>query len=78
MNKEEFLRLLKEALEFQDIDLEISTDLTKIEAYDSMAVMAIIAFADENFSKRLTAKQLTTITTVSTLMELIGMENFSD
>ena len=78
MKKEEFLRLLKEAREFQDINLEVTTDLTKIEAYDSMAVMAIIAFADENFSKRLTAKQLTAITTVANLMELIGLENFTD
>jgi acyl carrier protein len=78
MKKEEFLRLLTEALEFQDIDLQTSTDLTKIESYDSMAVMAIIAFVDENFSKRLTAKQLTTITRVGDLMELIGMENFTD
>jgi acyl carrier protein len=78
MKKEEFLRLLKEALEFQDIELQIETNLTKIESYDSMAVMVIIAFADEHFSKRLTAKQLTTITTISNLMELIGMENFSD
>lgn len=78
MKKEEFPTLLKEALEFHDVDLQISTDLTKIEAYDSMAVMAIIAFVDENFSKRITAKQLTTISTVRSLMELIGMENFSD
>lgn len=78
MKKEEFPNLLKEALELQDTDLQISTDLTKLEAYDSMAVMAVIAFVDENFSKRLTAKQLATITTVGNLMELIGMENFSD
>ncbi len=77
MKKEEFLRLLKEALEFQDIDLQTATDLRKIEAYDSMAVMAVIAFVDENFSKRLTAKQLAAISTVGDLMELIGMENFS-
>ena len=78
MKKEEFLTLLTEALELQDIALQVSTDLTKIESYDSMAVMAVIAFADENFSKRLTAKQLSTITRVSDLMELIGMENFTD
>lgn len=78
MKKQEFPSLLAEALEFQNIDLQLSTDLTKIEAYDSMAVMAIIAFVDENFSKRLTAKQLAGIKTVGNLMELIGLENFSD
>jgi acyl carrier protein len=43
-----------------------------------MAIMGVIAFVDEHFSKRLTAKQLATITTVENLMELIGMENFTD
>jgi acyl carrier protein len=78
MKKEEFPKLLKEALEFQDVELQISTNLKNIEAYDSMAVMGVIAFVDEHFSKRLTAKQLVTITTVANLMELIGMENFTD
>jgi acyl carrier protein len=78
MKKDEFPKLLKEALEFHDLDLQFSTDLTKIEAFDSMSIMAIIAFVDENFSKRFTAKQLETITTVKSLMDLIGIENFSD
>jgi acyl carrier protein len=78
MKKEEFPILLKEALEFEDTDLQISTNLTRLEAYDSMAIMGVIAFVDEHFSKRLTAKQLATITTVENLMELIGMENFTD
>jgi acyl carrier protein len=78
MKKEEFPTLLKEALEFEDTDLQISTNLTRLEAYDSMAIMGVIAFVDEHFSKRLTAKQLATVTTVENLMELIGMENFTD
>ncbi|MEI7663284.1 MAG: phosphopantetheine-binding protein [Bacteroidota bacterium] len=78
MKKEEFLRLLQEALEFQGIELRESTMLKGIEGYDSMSVMTVIAFVDEHFSKRLTAKQLAEITTVGTLMELVGIENFSD
>lgn len=78
MKKEEFLRLLQEALEFQGIELRESTMLKGIEGYDSMSVMTVIAFVDEHFSKRLTAKQLAEITTEGTLMELVGIENFSD
>ena len=76
MKRSEFPALLQEALELS-VELKESTDLTKVEGYDSMSVMAIFAFADENFSKRLTAKQLSGITTVATLMDLIGMENFT-
>ena len=78
MKKEEFLRLLQEALEFQGVELRETTVLKGIEGYDSMSVMSVIAFVDEHFSKRLTAKQLAEITTVRTLMELVGDENFSD
>jgi acyl carrier protein len=43
-----------------------------------MAVLAIIAFVDEQFSKRLTAKQLNEIGTVRSLMNLIGMDQFTE
>ena len=77
MNKENFFSMLKEALEFENIVFQESTNLTAIEGYDSMAIMTLIAFADEHFSKKLTAKQLASVTTIHSLMELIGIENFS-
>ena len=74
----EFIEKLKEALEFEDVDLTHNTNLKTIEGYDSMSVMTIIAFVDENFSRKLTAKQLASITTIDSLKELIGHDCFSD
>ena len=78
MNTQDFIEKLKEALEFEEIEITENTNLKQIEGYDSMSIMTIIAFVDENFSKKLTAKQLASITTVKSLKELIGQEDFSD
>jgi acyl carrier protein len=78
MTTQEFIMKLKEALEFEKVNMTVDTNLKNIEGYDSMAIMSIIAFADEHFSKKLTAQQLASITTVRSLMELIGSEHFSD
>jgi len=76
MKKDQFIQLLKEALEIQNQELKETTNVKEIEGYDSMSVMAIIALVDEHFSKRLTALQLANISTINSLMGLIGFENF--
>jgi acyl carrier protein len=78
MKTKEFIENLKEALEFDKVNLTVNTDLKTIDGYDSMSVMTIIAFVDEHFSKKLTAQQLAGITTVKSLMELIGSDKFSE
>lgn len=77
MKRTEFFNALAEALEFNQ-ELNAETVLKELENYDSMSVLAIIALVDENFSKKLTAAQLNSITTVKSLMELIGIERFED
>ena len=77
MDKEIFLSMLQEALEFEEDVFQESTNLTTIEGYDSMAIMTLIAFADEHFNTKLTAKQLASVTTIHSFMELIGIEKFS-
>ena len=78
MTTDEFIEKLKEALEFEKVHMTIDTNIKSIEGYDSMAIMSIIAFADEHFSKKLTAQQLASISTVRSLKDLIGSEYFSD
>lgn len=78
MKTSEFIEKLKEALEIETQSVTESTNLKEIEGYDSMSVMTLIAFADEHFSKKLTAQQLASITTVKSLKELIGSEHFTD
>ncbi|MCP4369641.1 MAG: acyl carrier protein [Deltaproteobacteria bacterium] len=75
MHINEFMDELKETLEFED-DLFLATNLKQVEGYDSLAVLGIIALIDEKFGKTLTAPQLASITTIQSLVELIGKEHF--
>ena len=78
MKKEEFIKELKDALEIEDEDNEITleTDIRYVEEYDSLSVLAIIAMIDKNFNKQISSLELTKITTVKSLMDLIGEEYF--
>ena len=78
MKKEEFIDELKEALEIEDENIEITleTDLRYVEEYDSLSVLAIIAMIDRNFGKQIPSADFAKVTTVSSLMDLIGIEHF--
>lgn len=78
MKKEEFIEELKDALEIEDEDKQIttSTDLRYLEEYDSLSVLSIIAMIDKNFSKQIPSSDFTKVTTVGSLMDLIGREHF--
>jgi len=78
MKKEEFIKELKSALEIEDEDKEITleTNLRDLEEYDSLSVLAIIAMIDENFGKQIPSKDFAKVTTVKSLMDLIGKEYF--
>jgi acyl carrier protein len=78
MQKSQFIAELKNVLEFDQIALEEKSIFKEIPGYDSLSVMSIIAFVDEKFAKKLTAKQLQSLTTVKSLMDLIGPENFQN
>ena len=77
MKKSEFMEKLKDALEI-DANKEITeeTDLRYLEECDSLGVLTIIALVDENFGKQLSSPDFQKITTVSSLIKLIGEENF--
>jgi acyl carrier protein len=78
MKKEEFIKELKDALEIEDENKEITleTDIRYVEEYDSLSVLAIIAMIDKNFNKQISSLEFTKITTVKSLMDLIGEEYF--
>lgn len=77
MTKSEFLSELHEMLEITSIkELTPDTVLKEIEEYDSLFLLTIISIIDEKFGIQLTADQLSTITTLQSLMELIGIEKF--
>ena len=76
MKTQEFIELLKEALEVENQDLTKESNLKDISGYDSMSILIIIALVDEKFSKKVTGQQLASITTISSLIDLIGLEYF--
>lgn len=78
MKKEEFIEELKDALEIEDEDQEITieTNLKDLEEYDSLSVLSIIAMIDKNFGKQIPSADFIKVTTVSSLMDLIGKKYF--
>jgi len=78
MKKEEFIEELKDALEIEDEDKQITldTDLRYLEEYDSLSILAIIAMIDKNFAKQIPSSDFIKITTIKSLIDLIGKEYF--
>jgi len=72
-----FLEKLQEELE-EDETLTPETNLKGLESYDSISLLTIIAFVDENFNKKIDTKQFKDIEAISDLMNIIGKENFED
>jgi len=78
MKTKDFINELKDALEIEDEDKEITleTDLRYVEEYDSLSVLAIIAMIDKNFDKQIPSVDFIKITTIKSLIDLIGKEYF--
>ena len=78
MKTEDFINELKDVLEIEDEDQKITleTNLKEVEGYDSLSVLFIIAMIDKNFSKQIPSLDFIKITTIKSLMDLIGKEHF--
>jgi len=78
MKTEDFIKELKEVLEIEDEDQEITlkTNLKDLEEYDSLSVVSLIAMIDMDFGKQVPAIVFIKITTIKSLMDLIGEEYF--
>lgn len=76
MEKSAFFNAIRDGLEVESQIITEETNLKELAEFDSIGVMALIATIDELIGKTLTAKDLVNITTVRSLMELIGKENF--
>ncbi|ASE63559.1 hypothetical protein H3Z85_09100 [Chryseobacterium indologenes] len=72
-----FLEKLQEELE-EEQSLTVDTNLKELESYDSISLLSIIAFVDENFNKTVDTRDFKDVETVSDLMKVIGTENFED
>ncbi|WP_284461210.1 phosphopantetheine-binding protein [Chryseobacterium sp.] len=72
-----FLEKLQEELEEKQM-LNRGTKLKDLENYDSISLLSVIAFVDENFNQQIDPDQFKNMETVSDLMNIIGLENFED
>ncbi len=78
MKKEDFYIQLHEFLEVKSVPVfDDNTIIKTLEEFDSMMILTIIAFVDQEFNKTLSADLLTSIQSVKDLRNLIGLENFS-
>ncbi len=76
MKIEEFIDLFVEELEIEDIEVTQDTELSSLAEWDSMAVLAVIAIASENFNVKITAMQLKDVKLLKDIINLIGAEQF--
>jgi len=78
MKTKDFINELKEALEIEDEDQKITleTNLKDLEEYDSLSVLSIIAMIDQRFEKQISSSDFIKITTIKSLMDLIGKDCF--
>lgn len=72
-----FLEKLQEELE-EDQVLSLDTKLNDLENYDSISLLSVIAFVDENFNQQLDVNHFKDMETVADLVNIIGPENFEN
>ncbi|MBP7173657.1 MAG: hypothetical protein KBA33_06250 [Cloacibacterium sp.] len=77
MKTQVFLEKLQEELE-EENPLTLDTKFKQLENYDSMSILTLIVFVDENFGKKIDTKQFKEINTIQDLKNFIGTENFED
>lgn len=78
MKKNEFVNQLTDYCEFEGKAFNLDTSFKSIEGYDSLTILAMIAFADEKFKIKLTSQQLTKLTDFKSLMDIIGEDKFEN
>ena len=73
MNKEEFLQELGEIMMLEE-QLELSTELETLDAYDSMTHLTLLGIFEDEFGKEIESKDLIALKTVGDLLALAGLE----
>jgi len=77
MKYSEFYNLLEQAIDTTET-IGFDTVLNRLESYDSLAVLGIMAMADGSFGRKLTAEDFARVGTVESLMAVIGMDHFEE
>ena len=65
------MSLLEKLSNILEEDVTVDTILSEVEAYDSLAILSIVAMADKEYGKTLKASDLVNVKTVQELISLI-------
>lgn len=76
MKKAEFLIELEDILQ-RESSCDENDELNSYEEWDSLSKMALVAYFEKNFNKKLSMNDFEKLKTVADLMKLTG-ENISD
>jgi len=76
MQTNDFLELLVEELELES-PLTVDTNLKELDEWDSMTAMLLIGVVSNEFGTTLSADDIKALTTVQSLIEKIGADQFS-
>lgn len=76
MTKQEFIKLLQDELEYE-IVLSSDTLIKELEEWDSMSAMVLIGVVAQNFGVTLKANDIEAITTIDSIIGIIGSDKFN-
>ena len=65
--KEKFIELLKEALNIDDRELNMSDEFRNYDEWDSLAYLSVIAMYDEEYDKQIEEAEFNKLRTVNDL-----------
>ena len=71
MTETEFIDELIDILELEEKNVTLETPIF----LDSLSTLSIIAFLDQNFSKKATANELREVSSINDILLLAGKEN---
>ena len=72
MNKQEFLNEMVEVLQTEE-DLSMDTVLDDLDEWDSLSVMATMAFLEKSFGVKTTMKDYREMTTIGDIAQKAGL-----
>ena len=72
MTQDEFIVAMQDVLQTEET-LTVDTVLSDLEEWDSLAIMATMAFIDKNFGVKVGLRDFKEITTMANLMAKVGL-----
>ncbi|NCD09789.1 MAG: acyl carrier protein [Negativicutes bacterium] len=78
MQKEELKLKIADILDIESSDIIDKRDFNFQLHLDSMAILGLLAFVNEKFSENVSVSELRKLTTLQSLINLIGSGNFED